>query len=45
MQEKLQNRNRLKDFETKFMDSKGEMWWRDKNWGTGNDIYILLYIK
>ena len=23
----LQNRNRLKDFETKLMFTKGEMWW------------------
>ena len=30
IQKNLKNRNRLKDFETKFMVTKGEMWvWRD----------------
>ena len=29
----------LKDFETKFMVTKGE------NWGVGIDIYTLLYIE
>ena len=39
----LQNRNRLKDFETKFMVTKGETWGgRDKS---VCGIHILLYIK
>ena len=41
----LQNRNRLKDFETKLMFTKGEMWWGGVNQRIGIDVYTLLYIK
>ena len=34
IQKNLQNRNRLKDSETKFMVIKGDAWGgRDKSWG------------
>ena len=40
-----QNRNRLKDFETKLMVNKGENLGGGINWEVGSDIYKLLYTK
>ena len=46
MQKNLKKRDRLKDFETEFMATKGEKWGKGRvKLGFGIDIYTLLYIK
>jgi len=46
IQENLENRNRRKDFETKFMFTKGEMRRRGGiNHEVGTDIHTLLCIE
>ena len=45
IQKNLQDRNRLKDFETKFMLPKGKCGAGGINQGVGIDMYTLLYIK
>ena len=41
----LQDRNRLKDFETKFMITTGGMLKGGMDWEVGIDMYTLLYKK
>ena len=43
IQKHLQNRNRLKDFETKFMITKGETWGGDMLRGGGWHIDTTTY--
>ena len=40
-----QNRSRLRDFETKFMTTKGEMLGGGLDWEVGIAIYTLVYTK
>ena len=45
VQKNLQNRNRLKDFETKVMVTNGETLGGWIKWEVGIDIYTLLHME